>query len=85
MADLIPLSCQPVKYFADMPYLFIATLLSTSYIIQGDLFHLATKEIYCFVIFLLCKLPEADVELCRCQITGRGQDHILHKCSVIHF
>lgn len=57
MADLIPLSCQSVKCFADMPYPFRGSLSSTSYVIRGDLFHLATKEIYCFVVFCYVNEP----------------------------
>lgn len=53
MTDLIPLYCQAVRYFADVPYLFRASLLSTSYIIQGGLFHLSNSKNLLFYHYLL--------------------------------
>ena len=44
MADLILLYCQTVKYCADMSYLFRASLLKTSNIIKGGLFHLSNSK-----------------------------------------
>lgn len=44
MVNLFPLYCQTVKYCADMSYLFRTSLLNTSNIIEGGLFHLSNSK-----------------------------------------